>query len=355
MLSPKSTASVTAPSHPSQLSGQVSATTAPPPLMRAPPPLIRYDQVDKLGSDSSLISTALRMPMSNHGSIMSEKAKPIKSSLFDTSDLAPGSHTHSRPVLNVPQIPKPTMSSMQQPSMSTSPRVPEESPQAPGALDLSKNSPAPSPIQTPSPKPSTSGVPQENLNPDMFKVFNLKPGTMIPDMLKPQMTALPTSQQFIQPILMPQQVRQNTPNTLAYRQQTPMATNPQITSMPQFIRCEGLPMPIGALVGNMVITVPQSSTGPIPQQFLQMGLTSLPNVSQAAPLVPNAMVNTSIASPILNINQQLFRCPYCPKIVPLQFAHVQQHIETNHPGSSIMFLPLDMQNLQASASSQQSK
>ncbi|XP_052799733.1 uncharacterized protein LOC128231234 isoform X2 [Mya arenaria] len=355
LLSPKSAASVTAPSHPSQLSKPTSG--APPPLMRAPPPLIRYDQLEKLGdATSALISKMSTTQSKSKGNIdafntttmLNSIPKPINSKLFDTSDLDASQMNQHRPVLNVPQIPRPTMSTVQQASNFSTPTLDETPAAPPGALDLSKTSPSPSPIQTPSPKPSTSGVPQENV--DMFEVFNIKPEALIPQHQRPLQVSVPNSQHFLQPVqILPQQVRQNTPNTLAYRQQAPqLITTSQV---PQIIN-----MPMGAVVGNMVISIPPGSQGA--PRFVHMApptfsasaslmgaptAVSVVNQSQAQAMVTNSLAATM--PQLVNINQQMFRCPYCPRVVPLQFAQVQQHIEANHPGSSIMFLPLDTQNL----------
>ncbi|XP_052219792.1 uncharacterized protein LOC127837052 isoform X2 [Dreissena polymorpha] len=343
----------------SAVSSTVSrASSIPPPLMRAPPPLIRYDHLDKLeSSPSSIISSAMRltsqapttgtMTTTSLNSIsLTHIPKPIHSSLFDTSDLD-GARQTNRPVLNVPQISRSAKSPLLQTSSTGSPRVSHEH-GSENILDLSKNSPAPSPIQTPSPKPSTSGVPQqENLNAEMFKVFNLKPNGLV-QVSRPTIVSMPQPiPQFSQPMIAPQQVRQNTPNTLAYRQPVPqlIATSqvPQIINMP-------ITMP---LIGNMLFSLPQGN--PNMPRFIQMSPSSLPAAGFVAASQPLNITNsqtqpafaTSLTSQQLlnlsSLNLSTFKCPYCPRVVPLKFEHVQQHIETKHPGSSIMFLPLENQ------------
>lgn len=348
--------SLVIPSHPSQLASNGSSTAAPPPLLRAPPPLIRYDQLNKVTSaQSTILSSAVRTSSAHishvQGGVRSQlnmamlqklqalpnvssatqapiSAKPIKSSLFDTSDLEQ-SIASQRPVLNVPVVPRHTNKSPSHQGLAV---------KAGGGapLDLSKTTPSPSPdpLQSASPAPNLS---RNQPNPDEFKVFNLKPSTQ----LQLPRTAVPMN---ASPIMIPQQVRQNTPSTLAYRPPGPQVNaNPQ--QIPQLIS-----MPMGAVIGlapNMtpIFGAPNVSQG---AQFLRMstpqiaasGVTVL--ASTQALVTGNPVKNVSSGpQPVFNRNMT-FRCPYCPKLTPLRFDQVQTHIQTQHPpGSQILFMPFE--------------
>lgn len=348
-----------------------SVSGAPPPLMRAPPPLIRYDQLDKVSSNQSLVSTTVKMSTAaasnnpstsvSHNALASlqrlqtlsnpkspsinTNLRPIQSSLFDTSDLE-SVKTPSRPVLNVPVVTRATGSPATQGGGMLSPKSQKGSA---GVLDLSaKSTPSSSPVpqQTPSPKQHHANIQKDIVNPDMFKVFNLRPNVPL-QLQRPAANTLsaPTQAVQLQPILFPQQVRHNTPSTLAYRppgsQMVPASQIPQIINMP-----------MGAVIGNMVMSLGSVSAGVqslqgIPAQVFQLASPALPatsmvSVSSSAQPIPIMAAGQPVqGARLVNVNDTTFKCPYCRDVVPLSFAQVKPHIESQHPGSSIVLLPLD--------------
>lgn len=364
LIPPKSSASGSAQT---SLSASKTVSSVPPPLMRAPPPLIRYDQLNKISSSLSVVSPTVKMSTAGTGnkqttsisqdtlstlqrlqSLSGPKTsvaananppRPIHSSLFDTSDMGPGKA--NRPVLNVPVIPRATGSPS--PGNVQSPRPAE----AAGVLDLSaKNTPVASPVSknSPSPKQQHANLPKDGVNPELFKVFNLRPNMpmQLSRPVGPQGQAVVTQQ-----ILVPQQVRHNTPSTLAYRPPGPhMVATSQI---PQIIN-----MPMGAVLGNMVVSIGslpggvQSIQG-IPTQLVHVatppvpvsGMVTASSASQGLPITNPGQ--PSQAAPLFNMQTTMFRCPYCPKVVPLTFSQVPAHIESQHPGSSILLLPMESQ------------
>lgn len=363
------------PSHPSQLSSGKSVSGAggvPPPLMRAPPPLIRYDQLNKVSSAqavmfSSAVRTSSQFTFSNQtmqtsvqrlqsiaGTFPTQSvtaARPIQSSLFDTSDLdSLKSPQNQTTVLNVPIVPRRT-------NKSPFPKSPPLNSLSEGTavvtsgspLDLSKTTPtgSPAPQNVQSASPGHLQLPNGGVNPDVFQVFNLRPSTQ---MQLPRQQ-VPVQQMIAQPIMLPQQVRQNTPSTLAYR---PAGPHMIATSQVQQI----IGMPVGtALIGNVVV-----SLGNVSQSLPTVsGVTQIPPNAQfvrmASPQMPTSAVTvlnsseTSVATqaqPKTNGTGQqflsknmLFKCPYCPTLTPLRLDQVQHHIENKHPGSTILFKPFD--------------
>lgn len=348
---------------------------APPPLMRAPPPLIRYDQLNKVSGNSTVLSTTVRMstattahnvPTSVANNTLStlqrlqslsaavpvhqvnaKPPRPIQSSLFDTSDMETMKPSQ-RPVLNVPVVPRATASPSTQPCNVTSPRPGDAA--ATGVLDLSaKSTPSssPAPQKTPSPKQNPLPVTKDSFNPDVFKVFNLRPSTQMQLARPTNAVMAPGPAVLAQPILVPQQVRHNTPSTLAYRPQGPQMVS--TSQIPQFIN-----MPVGTVIGSVVVSLGNVPAGVqnlqgIPTQLVRMGGTAVPasglvsatTTSQAVPVINTSQACQS--APLVNINVPMFRCPYCPSVVPLNLAQVKPHIESQHPGSSILFLPMENQ------------
>ena len=338
-----------------------SISGVPPPLMKAPPPLIRADQLNKFPSNSSIVSTTVKMSTSTSShkpagsvnpdtlttlqrlqslagsrtstSVSSNPARPIQSSLFDTSDMGGSKHS-PRPVLNVPVIPRGTGSPVTMGGISQSGQ-PHRT--MDNVLDLSaKNTPASSPVshKTPSPKQQATNSPSNAINPDVFKVFNIRPQQL----LRPVST--PGQAVVGQPILLPQQVRHNTPSTLAYRPPIPqMIATSQI---PQLIN-----MPMGAMFSNMVVSLANVPGGVqaipgLPTQLVPIGgpavpVSSLVTVSSASQAIPVVNPGTQGGQ----MYSMHFKCPYCPQVVPLNFAQVTPHIESHHPGSSILFLSMD--------------
>ncbi|XP_045172349.2 uncharacterized protein LOC123534247 isoform X2 [Mercenaria mercenaria] len=375
LLPQKSATSVTStiPSHPSQLGSAKPNTApgaAPPPLMRGPPPLIRYDQLSKVTSPQSImlgsaIRTSSQLALQNQASLTSLQrlqnitssqnaqsltgtARPIQSSLFDTSDLeSVKSQQSQRPVLNVPVVSrvsnKSPFSKVQ--STSSTPEIIETT--ATGSpLDLSKTTPSPVPQSA---LPLNSGQVQVSgagLNPEVFQVFNLRPSTQ---MQLPRQQ-IPVPQMIAQPIMLPQQVRQNTPSTLAYR---PAGSQMIATSQVQQL----IGMPVGtAVIGNMVVSLGNVSQGIPAMPVVNPALQNAQFVRMSAPQIPAVtMLNSSENSAVSTQAQSkssvtgqpglskatLFRCPYCPNITPLRFDQVQTHIENKHPGSSVLFKPFE--------------
>lgn len=378
LLPQKSISSIssTVPSHPSQLvtSKPNISSAAPPPLMRAPPPLIRYDQLNKVSSPQSVMfGSAVRttsQTLSNQANLTNLQrlqnitggqnvvhnagtARSIQSSLFDTSDLdSLKSPQSQRPVLNVPVVSRPSSKGPFQkvPSASSTPDNTETTLTG-SPLDLSKTTPSASPVPQNIPVPNLGQVQVSgaSVNPDLFQVFNLRPSTQM-QLPRPQ---IPVPQMLAQPIMLPQQVRQNTPSTLAYR---PAGSQMIATSqVPQLI---GMPVGTAAVIGNMVVSLgnmtqgipamPVGNPGLQNAQFVRMSAPAIPlpqvsvlNATENTPMAIQAQPkNTVTSQPVLN-KATLFRCPYCPSITPLRYDQVQTHIENKHPGSSVLFKPYE--------------
>ncbi|XP_060568668.1 uncharacterized protein LOC132727261 isoform X2 [Ruditapes philippinarum] len=362
--------SSTIPSHPSQLitsKPNVSSAAVPPPLMRAPPPLIRYDQLNKVSSPQSIMfGSALQnqatltnlqrlQNITSSQTVLSSSGTPrsIQSSLFDTSDLDTLKTPQSqRPVLNVPVVSRPSSKGPFQkvPSASSTPDNTETTVTG-SPLDLSKTTPSASPVpqglQIPNMGPvQVSGA---SVNPDLFQVFNLRPSTQM-QLPRPQ---IPVPQMLTQPIMIPQQVRQNTPSTLAYR-----PAGSQMIATSQVQQLIGMPIGTAAVIGNMVVSLGNMTQGipamPVGNQALQnaqfvrmsappiqIPQVSVLNSTGNAPMAIPAQSKNSAATPPMLNKATLFRCPYCPSITPLRFDQVQSHIENKHPGSSILFKPYE--------------
>ena len=412
------------------------ALQQPPPLLRGPPPLIRYDQLNKVSASliaaqqylqsgksnsnsvkqqvaqnasSNIIgqmtlSAAQRLQSLNnpqsHSNQISSTPRPIQSALFDTSDpnaFLPSSRRQSGPVLNIPQISRTAnKTSSQQDSQPVQRNAVTGSP-----LDLSnKSTPEPSPLPQ---SPPADGKADE-INPEAFKIFNLKPAT-------------PVQQQ--QTNIVPQFVRPNTTSTLAYRPTTPHVANipmnavnmvpislanVSLQNLPQFVRVN-FPPTLQQVVSpqtpqqvvipqslQQVITpqslqqivspqslqqlvtpqslqqlvIPQSANQLVSPQSSGQHVTSQPaqqiitpqsveQVVTALSLKQGLTTQTSVSSAsapatevIANKTQKtkegpplpMFKCPYCPQVVELRFEEVQPHIEEIHPGSTVVLTPL---------------
>ena len=338
----------------------------PPPLFRGPPPLIRYDQLTKVpaslvasphfsqsGKSNNTLNSqqvvpaasgniigqltqrlqTLNKPQSNSNQVQSVP-KPIQSALFDTSDpnaFLPLNRRQQGPVLNIPQIPRP---SNRPPSQQSSPAGQAETPT--GALDLSrsnKSTPEPSPVPQTAQSPPVENK-ADDTNPEAFKIFNLRPSAPI---------------QQAQTNVVPQFVRPNTTSTLAYRPTTPHIANVpvnavvgnvnmvpislanislhQIQNLPQFVRMS-FPQTLQPIVAPLSIAQVISAPQPV------ISTASVPQVSVSQPQQPKE------SQALMNLSLPMFKCPYCPNVIQLSLAEVQPHIEKSHPGSSIVFMQM---------------
>ena len=329
-------------------------TQAPPPLIRGPPPLIRFDQLNRIPPAVVATSQSGVIPQQTVKQISAPLSKSdatklvgpprqIKSSLFDTSDPDAFKPIQRVPVLNVPSVPRSARIPTQATSAISVPQKSTVSGSAP--LDLSKTTPNNSPASTP-PAQDKAIQPKntEISNPEVYNVFNLKPSTQaqLPKQAfqnKGAMHQLPPKAPGP-----PQPVRPNASSTLAYRPQQPHIATTQV---PQVIN-----MPVGML-NNIVVTMPsfQVVQG-MPTQYIRMSGAQLVS-SPAGPVsVAVAMPNAQAPRPVMtsqqtqlqqqmNVNLPVFKCPYCPKLIPLTFNQVQPHIESQHPGCSVVLMPME--------------
>ncbi|XP_061188808.1 microtubule-associated protein futsch-like [Saccostrea echinata] len=261
----------------------------PPPLMRAPPPLIRFQQTqfgksinspqEPLSSqtDPSVRGTSFGMT-DRLQRLHSPNSSRISSPVPSAGDSAP---IVSRPVLKVPNV-RPTLSSppTTQPPPYSVAIVSRGN--AGSVLDLSRQMSSP-----PARLVHKPNLEAEDVSPDAFQIFNIRPGTPQND------PNLNNYNQF--------QVRPSSaPNS---RMLLGMQSSPRVQALTQQM---------------------QTAKGITQQRHY------LPRQRFASP-------NVVVSDKNMPIEGRIFKCPYCPQIIPLSIAEVPRHIEQKHPGCSIVF------------------
>lgn len=270
--------------------GPVNATE-PPALMRGPPPLIRFQQTQfgkSLHPSLDIRSHSPQGDASVRGTsfAMTDRLQRLHSpnSSRMGSPLPPAASSPpitSRPVLKIPNVRHSLSSTISSPPPPYSVAVNARGHTA-NVLDLSRQ------IANPGIRSTSKTTPEgEDVSPDAFQIFNIRPGTP-----------------------------QSDPNINKYNQfqvRPTSALNPRmLVGMQSSPRMQALNQQL------------QTVKGIIPQrQFLpRQGFAS-----------PNVVVGDNN----LPIEGRIFKCPYCPQIIPLLISEVAGHIEQKHPGSSIVF------------------
>lgn len=265
--------------------------TEPPPLMRGPPPLIRFQQTQfgkSLHPSQDIRSQSPQGDASVRGTsfAMTDRLQRLHSpnSSRMGSPLPPAASSPpitSRPVLKIPNVRHSLSSTISSPPPPYSVAVNARGHTA-NVLDLSRQ------MANPGIRSTSKTTPEgEDVSPDAFQIFNIRPGTP-----------------------------QSDPNINKYNQfqvRPTSALNPRmLVGMQSSPRMQALNQQL------------QTVKGIIPQrQFLpRQGFAS-----------PNVVVGDNN----LPIEGRIFKCPYCPQIIPLLISEVAGHIEQKHPGSSIVF------------------
>ncbi|KAL5016269.1 hypothetical protein ScPMuIL_005858 [Solemya velum] len=343
--------------------------TGPPPLVRGPPPLIRYDHLEKLPSVSNLtgFQKSADKPFSNVSSEGEQTTTPpVRNMSFSMTDKLHRLHSTastvsatqlqqtpsldttsvqnlqtSRPVLKVPSLPSSLRTHAYQHSSSSLNKTPQINLSYSGSgsqrrsdtvqkqvpvhspLDLSKQLPAAatpgqsSNAQVSSTSQGSAVDDNEDMPPDAFKIFNLAPSQ--PSMQKPHRsyTGIQSPLQELQ-----RQVRAGFPQQMGRQ-----------VGVPQMVYNQ---TPVGMGRSALFPTSVQSS----------MRLTRPAGLQKIRPIVSDGsrpINQTNIPNrPMVNFtSMHVFKCPYCPSIVPLKMGDVAPHIEKFHPGSSIVFVSID--------------
>jgi hypothetical protein len=135
-------------------------------------------------------------------------------------------------------------------------------------------------------RPKKTSMESDGISPDAFQIFNIRPGAPQSD---PNMN---NYNQF--------QIRPNSaPNP---KMLVGMQSSPRLQALNQQM---------------------QAAKGMVPQRHY------MPRQRFAS---PNVVVDKNMP-----IEGRIFKCPYCPQIIPLSIGEVPRHIEQKHPGCSIVF------------------
>lgn len=349
----------------SSMTGSVTPKAGPPPLVRGPPPLIRYDHLEKMKEPSvsnQNIQKTSEKSSSNVSSDGEQAAPPVRNMSFSMTDKLHRLHSSaatvpssqpqqqttpvdiagsqsSRPVLKVPSVPSslrthgfqhsPSVGLNKSPQVNLSysgsqrrtetvqKHVPGHSP-----LDLSKQLSVAAPrgqncsAQVSSTSQGNVAEEIDDMPPDAFKIFNLAPSQ---SMQKPHhpypgiQSPLQELQRQVRAGFSQQMGRQVGMPRMAYNQ-----TSVAIGRSALFPTSVQPSMRMNRPAGLQKIR-PMGPDGPRP-----LNQTNIPNRPR--------MSFTSM---------HVFKCPYCPSIVPLKMGDVAPHIEKFHPGSSIVFVSID--------------
>ncbi|XP_069134923.1 uncharacterized protein [Argopecten irradians] len=340
-------------------------STVPPPLMRAPPPLLRFSsdgnaiRLQNSGNAMNVYASqsSTNAPGNPPYSLANQRERVMSNQLgqhYSTSNpVSQDRHVvassasqipSGRHVLRVPSVPthlhqqtrpdgKMRMSPYQ--DFNQNP-IPMSAANRKGdgyaPLDLSK-----------SPAPQAKGGNEEgdDLPPDAFQIFNLRPAA--------QQVRQAAAQQVRQPMV-PQQmprmpVRNMTSPAYQARFRHQMQMQQQMNRMPHMVRSARHRQPS--------MTRPPYTRTPRHPMSVQRQYTPRGVMNQA---VPNTMPQKDVATTVQSqpdsmlkdtrdiggIGQmRVFKCPYCPDVVPLGMGEVAPHIEKVHPGHSIVFMKID--------------
>ncbi|XP_060083898.1 uncharacterized protein LOC132563153 [Ylistrum balloti] len=330
-------------------------TTVPPPLMRAPPPLLRFPSDGKsahlqnvgnlmkpyASQSSGNVAVNATYSHANQRVISQQQGQHLSTAKINTSQdrhviaSSAGQISTARPVLRVPSVAT-HIQQQQRPdgNMRMSPYQdfnPSPGSMAPvnrkgdgyAPLDLSK-SPAP-----PS-RPKDSNDEADDLPPDAFQIFNLRPSSQqirspivqqqIPPMPLRNMSPVAIQARFRQQLQM-QQMSRMSPHMVRAARQPMMNRPPPYTRAPRHSR-----------------TVPRHYT---PRRAINQPMPNvLPPKEVSTPIQSDIMMKDS--RDIGGLGQmRVFKCPYCPDVVPLGMGEVAPHIEKVHPGHSIVFMKID--------------
>ncbi|XP_062568738.1 uncharacterized protein LOC134230886 isoform X2 [Saccostrea cucullata] len=263
----------------------------PPPLMRGPPPLIKFQQTQfgkSINSPQEVLSSQSDPAVRGTSFGMTDRLQRLhspNSSRMNSPVPSAGDATLtpivSRPVLKVPNV-RPTLSSppTTQPPPYSVAIVSRGN--AGSVLDLSRQMSSP-----PARLVHKPNLEAEDVSPDAFQIFNIRPGTP-----------------------------QNDPNLNNYNQ---FQVRPSSAPNPRMLLGMQSSPRVQALTQQM-----QTAKG-IPQQRHY-----LPRQRFASP-------NAVVSDKNMPIEGRIYKCPYCPQIIPLSIAEVPRHIEQKHPGCSIVF------------------
>ncbi|KAJ8312243.1 hypothetical protein KUTeg_009616 [Tegillarca granosa] len=338
----------------SQSPQTLMSQSCPPPLMRGPPPLLRFDPINNSTSIATTVISSEQQQRTDSISQHPQGNSSVRNTSFSMTDKLqrlhkpgsvgptqspePGTSPSGRPLLKVPSV-TPVLGGArsltpQNPNSSkyaqSRPLSDQESSGTSTPLDLSKNLGQVKPTSSPVDKQPVNEEAEE-LSPDAFQIFNLRPSAPTPPNRLPAPTNVGPPYPFqrmgtqqMRPIgRMQQPLQANMPQRLPNQM---LQNRPQ--RQPVFIQRGVVRRPYQtptSNVNNMTnVPVYQSSPSSFPRQVT-------PPPSNAA----QQNVATNMA------DMQVFKCPYCPNVVPLGIGEVAQHIEKFHPGHSIMFMKRD--------------
>ncbi|OWF40940.1 uncharacterized protein LOC110463149 [Mizuhopecten yessoensis] len=340
--------------HGSALPKMAQTSTVPPPLMRAPPPLLRFPSdgnASRMQNQGNVMKAYASQTSGNtvgspsYSHVNQRVISHQQSQHLSTANVVPSLErkvvassasqmSTARPVLRVPSVPLHIQQQRPAGNLRVSPYQDfnhSPGPMAPvnrkgdgyAPLDLSK-SPAP-PSQ-----PKNNIDEGDDLPPDAFQIFNLRPAAQ---QIRPQVV-----QQQMTPMVM----RNMSPLAFQARFRQQMQLQQQMNRIPM----ARAPRQHRALMNRPppYTRTPRHSRG-VPRPY-----TPRSAINQA---VPNVLPTKEVAAPIqptlskdgrnmvgLGL-MRVFKCPYCPDVVPLGMGEVAPHIEKVHPGHSIVFMKID--------------
>lgn len=333
-------------------------SAAPPPLMRAPPPLLRFpcdgnpahsqpikQPISSFATPSSAsrtndppsYSTATQRVMVQDNQHM--QARAVSPQSRHGSSGSPSQMVNTRPVLRVPSVP--THNPQQRPAGNIGISPYQDYNRIPGPitpvsrkvdgsapLDLSKS-------QAPPSQPKDANEDGDDMPPDAFQIFNLRPAAAHPPIIQQQMSSMPIQNmaamayqaRFRQQMQYQQQMnRMPSHMQRGARQYRPMMTRPPpYTRAPrhisQILKSVQRPyMPTTVVSSPVANVLPPKEASPVP-------------VQSESPKDNRDMIGLG--------QMRVFKCPYCPDVVPLGMGEVAPHIEKVHPGHSIVFRKID--------------
>ncbi|XP_033748232.1 uncharacterized protein LOC117333183 [Pecten maximus] len=332
------------------------SSTVPPPLMRAPPPLLRFTSDGNVGHVQNPRTVMNAYASQSSGNVPGNPPFSLPSQRvvsqqhgqhLSTTNAVASQDRHvvsaasqlstARPVLRVPSVATHLQQQRPDSNMRMSPY--QDFNRSPGPittvnrkgdgyapLDLSK-SPAP-PSQT-----KDCNDEGDDLPPDAFQIFNLRPASqqVRPPIVQQQMPRMPVRNmapaafqaRFRQQMQMQQQMNRMSPHMVrSARQRQPMMNRPPpYTRTPRHSR-----------------SVPRHYT---PRTAINQAMPNvLPRKEVPAPIQSDLLIKDGRDMGGLG-QLRVFKCPYCPDVVPLGMGEVAPHIEKVHPGHSIVFMKID--------------
>lgn len=331
----------------SQLQSQSPQTSmsqsCPPPLMRGPPPLLRFDPVNNSKSIASTAQSEQQQRIDNL-SQHPQGGSSVRNTSFSMTDKLqrlhkpgsagpaqspePGTSPSGRPLLKVPSVTPVLGGARSVTPQNANSNYAQSRPQndresgASTPLDLSKGL---GQVKSPSSSVERQSVNEETeeISPDAFQIFNLRPSAPTPPNRLPAPSNMGSPYPF-------QRMGQPQMRPIGRMQQQLQANMPQ--RMPNQMIPNRSQRPPVFMQRGVVRRPYQTPTSNI------NSMTSVPVYQRQVPppsTAPQQNVATNMA------DMQVFKCPYCPNVVPLSIGEVAQHIEKFHPGHSIMFMKRD--------------